>query len=60
MTESQYAHHAEQIEAARRDFQDWWKLESKLIAMQQSSKIERLLVETGCWRAWLAAKGLKK
>lgn len=58
MTESQAMHHAEQMEAARREFAEIWKLVEPLT---DPSKVGALpTCGQMCWFTFLYARGLKK
>lgn len=60
MTVSQYQHHAEQMEAARKEFAaEWVKIKKQLIKAGFGG-IARIHLETVFWQSWLHAKGLEK
>ena len=46
------------MDAARRDFQDWWASEKVKGLYRLGTPFERVLCETVAWRAFVAAKGL--
>ena len=60
MTESQAVHHAEQMEAARKEFAEWWPSE---VAFRQHLQMVGLPAraehEKTAWDAFIYAKGLK-
>jgi hypothetical protein len=58
VTESQLAHRAEQLQAARRDFAQLWNLElwQHVIALGAKTPQELLAIETVAWHAFPAGQ----
>ena len=60
MSENQYLHHAEQMEAARKEFALFWKNERDYLVNQGLEEREIIYAQNSCWKAFLTAKGLRK
>lgn len=64
MTESQYLHHAEQMESARAEFGKFWE-DELLPHIRRSVNLSRAVTEitvtaqAAAWRAFLHGKGIK-
>ena len=57
MTTEQYQHHAEQMEAARKEFNDYWHT-VLLPQFTFESRDLQIAAQMLCWRTFKHAKGL--
>ncbi len=60
MNDNQFLHHQEQVEAARLEFEEFWRQELEWRQDVVWTQGELFLIETYCWAIFLRAKELRK